>query len=683
MKTYFMSAVVFVSSIICSLSSPAEVSSCAGFYTQPSVNYKLWLETDSSARTKWISKESGTTLRELHESKNYQVISDAVLSQNSKATTLSFDGNSKANYELRFMGLTKPQVLYRITKEGRSEILTTDSLTKDTSFSLLQAYATPKDSHIILVASDNGNIDVFQTYVYDLKTKKIVKHFQTAGQQITWKNESEFFFFDADKKLSSENGPILSLYNLKTGLAKAVNDQNLMFIDKNSYIKMENGHAHLIVKNKPKIFLPKSIFNTDISINSLRIRENGDLTMFANDSWNNKGKVLKYTRTHGKGRWETLYETPKDSVIESVQFNEDHIAISLFWGPSVVTKILTYSGQELAQVKVPSCCLMNHVAYKDGADIIDVTLSNHFKPRATFKFSLKENRFLDPTVEKQMLSHDGIDYTSAIHWATSKDGAKIPVRLTYRRDLLRNSQNPLLIYGYGGFMLAGYLNSFNSKMDAFFIKNGGIIAGPALRGGNEYGKQWHEAAMFEKKHKTMEDFVASAELVHTLNLSSPEITAIQGWSNGGFIASATGLLYPHVIGIVVSGNGVNDQTRKEVLNPEFGNGWAYEYGDSRNPDVLAYLKNWSSVYRAQLPNITPQMLIVNGRKDSRVNLAHSVKLAYALKENSTTPNNVYLMSIPNSGHFMTSVAYQNSIAWKAQTLIWTFLYDKMKMTAVF
>lgn len=683
MKLSLFTVVVLASSFTYSLDSYAETSSCQGFYKQPSVTYALWLEKSSPARTVWVRNESGKTLRELHDSKNYQTISDAVLSQNSKSTTLSFDGNSNANYELRFMGLAKPQSLFRITKEGRSEILTTESITKDASFSLLQVYASPKDSHVILVASDNGNTDVFQTYVYDLKSKQVVRHFQTDGQQITWKNKNEFFFVDAGKKLRGEKGPFLSLYNLETGSVQAVKDQNLIFVDKNAFIKFDDGHEHLMIKDRQKIFLPKSIFNFDMSLDSISVRENGDTMIFANDSWNNKGRVLRHTRVQGKNRWETLYETPKDSVIESVQFNQDHIAVNVFWGPSVVTKILDYSGTELAQVTAPGCCLMTQVNYTAGADIVDVSLSSHFKSHATFKYSLKEKRFLDSTVEKQMMSHDGIDYTSAIHWATSKDGTKIPVRLTYKKDLKRNSQNPLLIYGYGGFMLAGYMNSFNAKMDAFFIKNGGIIAGPALRGGNEYGKAWHESAMFEKKHKTMEDFVAAAELVHSLQLSSPKITAIQGWSNGGFIASATGLLYPNVIGIVVSGNGVNDQTRKEVLNPEFGNGWAYEYGDSRKPDVLAYLKQWSSVYRAQLPNETPQILIANGRDDSRVNAAHSIKLAHALKENSTTPENVYLMSIPNSGHFMTSVAYQNIIAWKSQALIWTFLFDKMGMTAAF
>lgn len=658
-------------------SALATPDACYAFYQAkaPDEKYALWLEQDTPERAAWIRKESGETLRTLQNSKNYPTISDAVLSQNSKPMRISADANKDAAYELHFMGLNKPQHLYRVTPDGRSTVLTTSSITSDTSFSLLQVYSSPKDTHVVLTASDNGNIDVFQTYVYDLKTQSVVRQFSTDGQQITWKNDTEFFF--------SHAGTGLSTYNIKTGVVRVVKKPSLVFIDKDSYIKYDNGNAHLMIRNQEKIFLPKSFFNLDMSVETLTTRENGDLLLFANNAWANQGQILKRTRKNGKNRWDVLFQTPKNSVIESVQFNEDHIAVNSFWGPSIVTKILDFTGKELAEIPAPSCCLMNQVQYKQGTDILDVIVSSHFKQGVTFKYSLKEKRYLDPTLEHQMMSYDGMNYTSAIHWATSKDGTRLPVRLTYRKDLVRNGQNPLLIYGYGGFMSAGYMNSFNAKMDALFIKNGGIIAGPALRGGNEFGKKWHESATFEKKHKTMEDFVATALLVHGLELSSPKITAIQGWSNGGFITSATGLLYPHVIGIVVSGNGVNDQLRKEILDALFGAGWAYEYGDSRHPHVKKYMKQWGPVYLAQRAAGTPEMLFMNGRLDSRVNSAHSFKIALALKTHSTTPEKVNLISIANSGHFMTSVLHQNTIAWKSQTLIWTFLFDKMGMTARF
>ncbi|MBL7544374.1 MAG: prolyl oligopeptidase family serine peptidase [Bdellovibrionaceae bacterium] len=658
---------------------------CTQFYKSPVQKYALWLEEKSPEREAWIRRESGQTIQKLHDSKNYDVISDAVLSMNSSSRVLSIDQNGNAQYRLIFQGLNKPQSLVRVNGSKREEILTTKTIKDDGSFSLLKAHSTPKDTHVVVMATDNGNIDVFQMYVYDLTTKKVIAQLPTYETQITWKSEKEFYYIDASKRTSTEAKEEIKIYNLETGKTTLAKNQMISFVDKNSYVEYDkkNNSIHLKIAGRKDIALPKSHFNTEMNINALSVNAKNEVLISVANNWENVGKILKYSELNGKSRWDLLYQTGKNEVIEYVQFREHDIEIGIFWGASTVSKILDHSGKELFKVTAPECCQLARIDYKEGQDIVDITLSSQFKSNVSFKYSIKENRFLDPTLTNKMMSFDGQDYTSAIHWANSQDGTKIPVRLTYRRNLKRDGQNPLLIYGYGGFMISGYTNSVDSTMNTFFIKNGGILAGPALRGGNEFGKPWHEAAMFQKKYKTMEDFAATALLVHDIQLSSPAITAIQGWSNGGFTTAATGLRFPNIIGIVVSGNGVNDQHRKEVLDPHFGKGWSYEYGDSRIPFIGNYLQNWSPVYIGQLPRPTPKILVMNGRADSRVNSAHSFKLVHALKTQSTTPENINLISVPNSGHWVTSVAYQNTIAWKAQTLIWTYLFDQMGMTARF
>lgn len=679
------SIISFALILISSLMAHSSNNACTEFFQAPTTKYALWLETHSPEREAWIRNKSGATIKALRESKNYQTVSDAVLSQNSKPTILSSDSNKMAQYELRFMGVTKPQSLVRIIGGKRTEILTTETLTRDTSFSLLQVHTSPKDTHVILVASDNGNIDAFQLYVFDLSLKKVVQQIEIAGEQITWKNENEFFFINSAQRRARSTEQLQS-YNIKTGKISTEKNQNISFVDKTTFVVTEHGHSHLVGANLKKLFLPKTYFNSEIYIDSVLVRNQSSQTeimIFAKDDSKNTGQILKSVEINGHRQWHLLYETAKNSVIESVQFNEDHIAVNVFWGPSVITKILDYKGRELFEVATPECCAMSQVSFTKDLDVATVLLSSHFKQRVSARYSIKEKRFLDPTIQKQMMSYNGIDFTSSIHWAKSEDGTRIPVRLTYRKDLPKNGQNGLLIYGYGGFNSAGYMRSFNSKMDAFFIKNGGIIAGPALRGGNEYGSKWHESATHENKFKTFQDFAATAEMVHQMGLSSRPKTAIQGWSNGGFVVAATGLLYPHLIGIVIDGNGVNDLLRKEKLDAAFGDGWSYEYGDSRIKSEMAYLKKWSPVFQAQIHTHTPQMLIVNGRRDSRVNPAHSAKLALAMQSFSSTPENISLISLNNSGHWMTSVAYQNIIAWKSQTLIWTYLFDKMGMVAKF
>lgn len=676
--SFTLLALLFLTSV-----SFASTNKCDQFYSnQPTANYGLWLEKSSPERTAWVREQSGKTLRTLHDSDNYTTISNTVLSFNSSVRTLSVDGNKDANYYLRFMGLNKQQSIIRSSSRGNEEIITTDMIKKDTSFSLLKAYATPKDTHLILMASDNGNIDVFQMYLYDLKEKKVIRQWESRQTEISWKSDKEFFFIDFSKRTETETNPELKVYNLETNTVSVAKNQNIQFVDNTSFAEYDpkSNSYFLKMKDKPKIVLPKDHANSGMSISSLKELSSGEVILHAQDSWENISKVLRYN-PKGKPRWQLINANGPKEVVSYVEMHDKYMEINSFWGASTVSKFYDYHGKELFSVNAPECCAISTVDYIEGQDVITVRVSSHFKQHVPFKYSLKEKRFLDPTLQKQMMSIDGKDYTSSIHWAKSKDGTKVPVRLTYRKDLEKNKRNGLLIYGYGGFMLPGYINSRDPLMDAFFIKNGGVIASPALRGGNEFGKPWHESAMLENKFKTIEDVAATAELVHSMGLSSRDYTAFQGWSNGGFVASAVGLLHSNIIGIIISGNGVNDQLRKETLDPYFGPGWMYEYGDARKKAVAEYLKQWSSVFRAQLSNPTPEMLIINGRLDSRVNSAHSIKLAYALLHHSTTPEKVHLLSIPNSGHWMTSVAYQNTIAWKSQTLIWTFLFDKMGMTA--
>jgi prolyl oligopeptidase len=664
----------------------ASPSQCEQFYGQPREHFALWLEKDSALRTAWVAAQSGKTIQKLRQSPNYEMISNVVLAQNSKPSTVSFDSNSHASYELKFMGLGQPQSLIRTAKDGSKpiEILNTDTLKKDGSFSLLKAFASPKDSHLIVMATDNGSIDNYTVFIYDMAQKKVVRQLETSETLISWKNDKEFYFVD-NIKTKDYQDDTTKLMNLETGKITKPKKKTIVIQDKETWIEIENGSAFLARLNQPRLFLPRNLFNFANSISAVSTRQvNGHTETYIHitNTESLHGKVLKHSSKNGKNHWSVIYETQKNSVVENVLFEDSYLVANTFWGPSIVSRVMDYDGKSIFDITTPECCSVNQIKYTPGNDIVHVTLSNHIKQNVTFEFSIMKNKFLDPTLAKQMLSYNGVDFTSSIHWATSQDGTKIPTRLTYRKDLPRNQSNPTLIYGYGGFNLPGYMQSFNPRMDAYVIKEHNVvIAAPALRGGNEFGPKWHESAMFENKNKTNEDFVAAAELVQSMGLTRPELTAVQGWSNGGFTSAATGLLFANKIGIVVTGNGVNDQYRKEVLDPEFGNGWAYEFGDSRKEPAKSYAKKWSPVYLAQKGLPIPNILIANGRQDTRVDSTHSFKLLLALKLYSATPEKVDMISINNSGHWMTSVNYQNLIAWKSQTLIWTYLFDKWGIQA--
>lgn len=672
-KSFFKSIrLLFISFVWYNLALAAESNQCLGFYT-PSKSYLLKFEKATKERTDWVNEQSGHTTIKLSLSRNYQTIADAILINNSKPHVIDSRSNKWATYTLEFNSLTEPQYIYKIDKTtNKKELLLSGfDLKHDTSFALINIWATHDNSKLLIAATDNGSLDGYNLYIYDLKTKK-AEMITIEHPEILWINTHEFMFESYDEK----RGYFQAIFDLKTMQMNKNPHLEYGKIDETSFTLTKHGSTHLYRLEKKPVFIPRNILNTFPSLDSHFEKQNGDLVISVSDPSENKTAVFIKNKA---GHWNKLYENKNKTVVESVLFSNEHISIVTYWGSDSNTQLLSYSGMTLAEIKTPECCQISNIKWNLKSNSATVYLSTHFKKNIPFEYSLSDHKFIDPTFRKQMLSYDGIDYQSTIRWAKSQDGTQFPVRLTYRKDLNLDGNNPSLIYGYGGFNSAGYLNAVNNRMDTFFIKNGGIIAGPALRGGNEFGINWNKAAQFSNKYKTMQDFAATSELLQQNGFSGAKKIAIQGWSNGGFVVAATGLMFPDHFGLIVSGNGVNDQYRKEVLDAKFGLGWSFEYGDSRLPEPNLYMEKTSPVYLAQKATDYPYYLIFNGRNDTRVNPAHSFKLAHALLDHGLQPDKVNLISIKNSGHWVTSIGYQTIIAWRAQTYLWTYIFDHLGM----
>lgn len=658
---------------------------------KPKLKYAPWLEEKSEKTLGWVKDQTRQTLRKLEASSNYELIKNTVLSKNSSPYVLSQSRSEKFNYILKYEGVGNPQTIYRTKINGagtsHEAILDTRSLKADGSFTLLRIYADKNDSHLIIMGTDNGSTDRYNMYVYDLKNKKIISEFTTNSEfKISWKSNTEFYFVDASAE-ALQTGEWIKIFDIKTQKASVYNGHVVSFVDESYQIALKNNQAYLVSKEGSKLFLPKSLItNPEYSLENIRVRENAkglEYTLYTHDYRTHQGRILiaEYNKKTQKTHWRTIFKSNNQQVFDKVSISSQNIIATLFWGADVTNYIFTRTGEKIAEIKTPSCCHVSSIEVSKDQLTAKVYLTSYFKSKIPYIYSFKEGRFLNSRFAHEMTRYDGIDYISYINWVESRDGTKVPVRISHRRDLKKNSQNPSYIYVYGGFNLEGYMRAFNDSMNMFWMKNGGIVAAPAVRGGNELGPHWHEEAVFERKYKTFEDIQAVSKWLHDKKLSSPEITALEGTSNGGMVAAATGLRFPKDIGVVISVNGVDDLLRKEVLDPQFGAGWSYEYGDSRTPKVKNYLKQWSPVYKAQELSHPPHVLVLNGREDSRVNPAHSFKLAHALEYHSHYPEKIDLISMKNSGHWMVSILHQNTLGWISQTLKWTWVFDTMKIQA--
>lgn len=240
------------------------------------------------------------------------------------------------------------------------------------------------------------------------------------------------------------------------------------------------------------------------------------------------------------------------------------------------------------------------------------------------------------------------DYVTEQIFYTSKDGTKVPMFIVYRKGLQRDSSNPVYLYGYGGFNIT--LNPGFSPSRLFWLENGGIYAQAGLRGGSEYGEDWHEAGTKMKKQNVFDDFIAAAEYMINQKWTTPELLTIEGGSNGGLLVGATVNQRPDLFKVAIPRVGVMDMMRYHLFT--IGWNWASDYGTSDDSkEMAAYLLGYSPVHTIKNDGTPyPSILVTTADHDDRVVPAHSFKYAAALQA-SETGNNPKLIRIDSkAGH---------------------------------
>src|SRR4029453_3765697 len=174
----------------------------------------------------------------------------------------------------------------------------------------------------------------------------------------------------------------------------------------------------------------------------------------------------------------------------------------------------------------------------------------------------------------------------------SKDGTRVPMFLTYRKDLVKNGRNPTMLYAYGGFSISS-TPRFRPDVIAW-IEQGGVYALANIRGGGEYGEDWHRAGMFEKKQNVFDDFIAAAEYLIREKYTSPSKLGIEGGSNGGLLVGAVMTQRPELFAVAIPTVGVLDMLRYDRFTG--GAAWAVEYGSAESPDQFDYLIRYSPLH---------------------------------------------------------------------------------------
>jgi len=273
------------------------------------------------------------------------------------------------------------------------------------------------------------------------------------------------------------------------------------------------------------------------------------------------------------------------------------------------------------------------------------TFTSYIYPPTIFRYIIATGQSVE--YKKAGVEFDPSRFESKQVFFTSKDGTKIPMIITYKKDIELNGKNPTLLYGYGGFSVS--LTPAFSTSNIILLEQGGVYAVPNLRGGGEYGEKWHIAGTKMNKQNVFDDFIAAAEYLISNKYTSKDYLAISGGSNGGLLVAAVMSQRPELFKVALPAVGVLDMLRYNKFTA--GAGWAYDYGTAEeSKEMFEYLYKYSP-YHALKPGVSyPATLITTADHDDRVVPAHSFKFAARLQEYHNGSSPALIRIETNAGH---------------------------------
>ncbi|WP_417859794.1 prolyl oligopeptidase family serine peptidase [Winogradskyella sediminis] len=312
-----------------------------------------------------------------------------------------------------------------------------------------------------------------------------------------------------------------------------------------------------------------------------------------------------------------------------------------------VSKVLQYdyNGKLIREVELPGIGTASGFGAKKDEKELYYSFTNYVTPGSIYKYHIENGT--SELYKKPAIDFNPDDYESKQVFYNSKDGTKIPMIITHKKDLKLNGENPTILYGYGGFNVS--LTPNFSIANAVWMEQGGIFAVPNLRGGGEYGKAWHDAGTQLKKQNVFDDFIAAAEYLITEKYTSSDYLAIRGGSNGGLLVGATMTQRPELMKVALPAVGVLDMLRYHTFTA--GAGWAYDYGTAEDSkEMFQYLKGYSPVHNVKEGVAYPATLVTTGDHDDRVVPAHSFKFAAELQSKQTGNSPTLIRIETDAGH---------------------------------
>ena len=626
-----------------------------------------WLEDDNSSETKdWVQEQNKVTNAYLAAIPFRDKVKKRLEEMWNYAKYSSPFKEGKYYYFYKNDGLQNQSVLYRqVGLQGEPEVfIDPNSMTKDGTVVPGVPAFTKSAKYCAYLQSQSGS-DWQEAYIMDVESKKIldekIQFIKFSG--ISWKGDEGFYYSrypagDERKKLSGKN-EYHKVYYHKIGTAQ--NTDVLVYEDKD-HPQMTIGGG--LTEDEHFLIISKSQGTSGDELWVKNMRTNADFTLlvkgFDNEAnvIDNDGNRLLVRTNIDAPNYKVVSIDPgnpaKENWIEIISANTKLLQgagtaggkLFLSYLEDAASKVYQHNLKGLLEreIKLPGIGTASGFSGKIEEKELFYTYTSFNTPSTIYHYDIasgKSELFRRPDVKLKPE-----DYITVQSFFKSEDGASVPMFITYKKGLKLNGENPTLIYGYGGFNIP--LTPAFSISNAFFLEQGGVYVQISLRGGNEYGEDWHKAGMLQNKQNVFNDIYAAVAFLTENKYTNPKKIALRGGSNGGLLVGACITQHPELFKVAIPQVGVLDMLRYHQFT--IGWAWAVEYGRSDKKEDFDNLYKYSPLQNLKQGTTYPATLITTADHDDRVVPAHSFKFAAALQEANDGKNPTLIRIESKAGH---------------------------------
>ena len=398
----------------------------------------------------------------------------------------------------------------------------------------------------------------------------------------------------------------------------------------------------------------------------------GETVWFKTDLGAPRGRIVSISSANPQQITTIVPEGP--DKLEEAQLVGDRFIVSYLKDAHSAVRLFEISGKPAGEIQLPGLGFASGFQGKRGDKETFYSYVSFTEPPTIYRYDIKAGKSTE--LFRPKVDFNSADFTTEQVFCQSKDGTKVPMFLIYRKGLEKNGNNPTILYGYGGFDNS-VTPSFSASV-ATWLQMGGVYAVANLRGGGEYGQEWHLAGTKLRKQNVFDDFIAAGEwLIANKYTSTPKL-AISGRSNGGLLVGAVLNQRPELWGAALPGVGVMDMLRFQKFT--IGWAWTSDYGSSENADEFAALSKYSPLHNIKPGTKYPPTFITTADHDDRVFPGHSFKYAAALQAAQAGPAPVLIRIETRAGH---GAGKPTSKIIEETTDQWAFLVKNLQMKIPF